>query len=43
MIEFLVVLAALFFFRRAIMWLGLRLAAFAIGFTLGWSLLDRRS
>lgn len=42
MIEFLGLIAAAWFCRRVLVWMLLRAAAFAIGFVLGWRLLDRR-
>ncbi len=42
MIEALVLIAIIWVGRRAVVWLLLRTAAFAVGFNLGWKLMGRR-
>lgn len=41
MIEFLVLIAVLWVFRRAIVWITLHLIAFVVGVVFGWRLMNR--
>jgi len=41
MIELLALIAVVWVFRRILIWILLRMAAFAVGFVLGWRLMDR--
>lgn len=41
MIEVLMLIAVLWVFRRAIVWITLHLIAFVVGIVLGWRLMDR--
>ncbi|ACK86087.1 hypothetical protein [Methylorubrum extorquens] len=41
MIEVLMLIAMLWVFRRAIVWITLHLIAFAVGAVFGWRLMDR--
>lgn len=41
MMEVLVLIAAVWVFRRAIVWIMLHLIAFAVGVLFGWQAMDR--
>lgn len=41
MIEVLVLIAVVWVFRRAIVWITLHLIAFAVGVLFGWRFMDR--